>query len=86
MTQVPVRFVIGGLSEDDIAALQNDERFIAKLILMPDDYTLFQYRVGDCIQVETEHGNRHWCDIINMETVSGEESVVIIFTLKQRNP
>ena len=86
MTQVPVRFVVGELSEEDVAALQNDQRIISKLILTPDDYTLFQYREGDCIQVETEHGNRQWCDIINMETVSDDESVVIIFTLKRRNP
>jgi hypothetical protein len=83
MTQVPVRFVIGELSEDDVAALAKDQTIISKMILTIDDFAIFHYKEGDSIQVETETGYRHWCEIVNLETISDETCVVIIFTLKQ---
>src|SRR5688500_15816735 len=81
MTQVKVRFVISQLTEDEVEALKASHPIIAKMILSPDDYKLFNYNNGELIEVETQNGNRLWCTIRDMEIVDSEERVIIIFTL-----
>jgi hypothetical protein len=82
MNQVPVRFIVGELSEEDVEALKHSQAIISKIILSYEDFRLFNYREGDTIQVETEHGNRLWCRIKNLEIINNEEAVIIIFTLQ----
>jgi hypothetical protein len=81
MNQIQVRFVISELTEQEIDALKDDEIIISKMILSPDDYKLFHYKECDEIEVETEHGNRIWCRIKQLEVISGDERVILIFTL-----
>jgi hypothetical protein len=81
MAHIHVRFIINELTEEEIAALKDDHTIVSKMILLPDDYKLFHYREGDTIEVQTDHGNRLWCRITNLEVVSAEDRVVLIFTL-----
>jgi hypothetical protein len=81
MNHIQVRFVISELTELEIDALRNDEVVISKMILTPDDYRIFHYKEGDAIEVETETGNRVWCQIRQLEIVSRNERVILIFTL-----
>jgi hypothetical protein len=78
---VKVNFIIGQLSDEDADALNNGYSIISKMILTPDDYTLFHYKEGEFIQVETDHGLRLWCTITNLEILKDEKRVITIFTL-----
>ncbi len=82
---VPVNFVIGQISESDFELLHSDYEVTSKMILSRDDFDLFHYAVGDRIQVETDNGNRLWCEILELETLNEEENgrVLLIFTLKK---
>ena len=81
MPPVKVRFVISQLCEEEVTALKEGHQIIAKMILTPDDYILFHYKKDELIEVETDHGNRLWCTINQMEIVKAEDKVIIIFTL-----
>jgi hypothetical protein len=81
MTRVTVRFVIGELSEEDVNALNNNEHVISKMILTHEDHRLFRYSEDDRIEVETDHGNRCWCKIVSLETLTNDDGVIVILTL-----
>jgi hypothetical protein len=81
MDFVHVRFIIGQLSEDEVVALKEGHTIVSKMILPPDDFKLFRYHEGDAIEAETQHGNRVWCTIKQMEILTAEDRVIIIFTL-----
>lgn len=82
---VKVNFIIGQLSEEDADALKKGYSIISKMILTPDDYSLFHYKEGEFIQVETDHGLRLWCTITNLEVVKDDKRVIMIFTLAKSN-
>lgn len=84
MTQVPIRFIVGELTEDDVQALMKGQSVICKMILPPDDVRLFQYKEGDSIEAESEHGNRQWCTISDLERVENEDGVIIILTVVKK--
>ena len=84
MSHIKVRFVISELTTEEVEALTNNEVIISKMILTPDDFALFHYKEGDEIEVETEHGNRMWCVMRHREIISGDERVILIFTLMLR--
>jgi hypothetical protein len=81
MTQIPVRFVIRELSEDEMENLKDNHMVISKMILSPADFELFKYIEGDLIEVENQDGYREWCCINALEIVQAEDRVIIIFTL-----
>ncbi len=78
-----VSFIIGQLGNDEMESLKNGYSVISKMILAPDDYSLFHYKEGEKIQVETNDGNRLWCIIDHLEILKNEESVILIFTLSK---
>jgi hypothetical protein len=82
MERIKVTFVIG-LREEEVEALKNDEVVVSKLILMPGDQEIFRYKEGDRIQVESPHGNREWCRIYQLESVTRENQTILIFTLEK---
>lgn len=71
---VKVNFIFGQLNANEIHSLKSGERILTKMILTPDDFSLFQYAEGDYIQVETEHGDRLWCTILDLEKVKSSTS------------
>jgi hypothetical protein len=81
MNQIPIRFVIRELSEDEMENLRDNHMVITKMILAPDDFALFRYKQGDLIEVENQDGYRRWCSITDLEIVQGEDRVIIIFSL-----
>jgi hypothetical protein len=85
MNPIHVRFIINQLTEAEVDALKNGDSIITKMILSPDDFRLFHYREGDSIEVQTDHGNRLWCNINHLEVVSDDIRVIIIFTLMRDN-
>lgn len=82
MDPIKVTFVISQIPEEDVSALKNNRAIVSKMILCPDDYKLFHYKEKDVIQVETQNGNRLWCEITHLEVVEREERVILIFTLE----
>ena len=80
---VKISFVISDLNEEDVRLLRDNYSIVSKMILTPDDYNLFRYKQGDLIQVETDHGNRLWCRIEELEKVEDHERVILILTLTQ---
>ena len=83
MESIKVTFVIGQIPEEDVDALKDDKRIISKMLLTPDDYKLFRYKEADQIQVESQNGNRLWCQIVHLEIVEKDERVILIFTLER---
>jgi hypothetical protein len=81
MDSFRLRFIIGKLTDDELAALKNGEFIITKMLLTPEDYKVFHYKEGDEIEAETQDGNRIMTTITNMEIIQDEERVIIIFTL-----
>jgi hypothetical protein len=81
---IKINFIIGQISEGDFEMLSAGEKVTSKMILMEEDYTLFRYKEGDEIQVETDTGNRQWCTILNLETLRENDKVLLIFTLKRK--
>jgi hypothetical protein len=81
MSRVTIRFIVGELIDDDVMALKNGQAVISKMILSHEDRKLFSYEEGDSIEVESEHGYRHWCRIDNLELIEKEDGVIVIFTL-----
>ena len=79
-----MRFIIGKLTDEELRALKQNEPVISKMLLVPDDYKVFHYKEGDEIEAETPDGNRIWTIIRNMEVLTVDERVIIIFTLVQR--
>lgn len=79
--EVQINFVISELNEAEIQTLKDGFSIVSKMILSPDDFKLFKYQPGDSIQVETGQGNRAWCTITDLEVISHQEHVIIIFTL-----
>jgi hypothetical protein len=85
MQPIKVTFVIGQLREEEMLALKNDEIIVSKMILSQDDYSIFRYKEGDQIQVESQNGDRVWCTIHQLEKVEREEGMILIFTLEKIN-
>lgn len=81
MTQIPVRFVIGEITEDEVTSLCEGNEIISKMSMSHEDFKIFVYREGHEIEVETEHGNRIWCRITNLEIINKQDGVLVIFTL-----
>jgi hypothetical protein len=81
MDPINIRFVISQLGENEISTLKSGEPVISKMILSPEDHRLFRYAEGDSIEIETAHGNRLWCTITHLETISDPERVILIFSL-----
>lgn len=81
MGSVKISFVISDLNEEDVRLLRDNYSIVSKMILTPDDYKLFRYNKGDRIQVETDHGNRLWCRIEDLEKVENPERIILILTL-----
>jgi hypothetical protein len=78
---VKINFIIGQLSVEELENLRNGYAIISKMILTPDDYSLFHYKAGDTIQVETNDGNRLWCCIEHLEVLNNDQGIILIFTL-----
>ena len=78
-----VTFVISKLTEEEATSLNEDHTIITKMLLSPDDYKLFRYKEGELIQVQTQNGNRIWCEILKLEIVEHPERVILIFTLEK---
>jgi hypothetical protein len=78
---IKITFVIGELEEQEIESLKEGYSIITKMILTPEDHSLFHYKTGQEIQVETDHGNRLWCSISDLEILKDDEKVILIFTL-----
>ena len=85
MGSIKMRFVVGKLSSDELEVLKRGEAVISKLLLVPDDYKIFHYKVGDAIEAETYEGNRIWTIIRSMEVIEGEMQVIVILTLVNRS-
>ena len=81
MAPFRMRFIIGKLTDEELNSLKKGETVISKMILIPDDYRLFHYKVGDDIEVETHDGDRIWASIQGMEIVEDAEQIIIIFSL-----
>lgn len=78
---IKISFVIGQISHQELESLKEGYSLISKMIIPADDYSLFTYKEGENIQVETNEGNRLWCKITHLETVKDDERVILIFTL-----
>jgi hypothetical protein len=78
---VKISFVIGQITDQELESLKEGYSIISKMIIPADDYSLFNYKEGENIQIETNEGNRLWCKITHLETVKDEEQVILIFTL-----
>lgn len=76
-----MRFIVGGLSPEELHFLNQGEPVISKLLLIPEDFKLFRHKEGDEIQVETPEGNRIWTTIRNIEIVEDDYRVIVILTL-----
>ena len=81
MPPIRITFIISAITEEDLNLLQKGYSIVSKMILSPDDHRLFHYKIGDEIQVETQHGLRLWCNIEDLEKVEDHERVILIFTL-----
>lgn len=81
MHPIRITFIISAITEEDLNLLQKGYSVVSKMILSPDDHKLFHYKVGDQIQIETQHGLRLWCNIEALEKVEDQERVILIFTL-----
>jgi|GEM_PF-5513894 len=84
MSQVPIHFVVGELSQEEVEDLKNGQTVISKMLLSFEDFKLFNYHEGDTIEVETAHGYRLWCKIVSLEIVKNSESLVVILKLQKR--
>lgn len=83
MSAVPVRFVIGEVTQFELEDIQHNLTIASKLILTPDDFRLFKYREGDEIEIESEVGQREWCQIRDLEIIEGSDEVIVLFTLER---
>jgi hypothetical protein len=76
-------FILGRISDGDFGTLQHGEIVSSKMILTDDDYALFRYNEGDLIQIETDTGNRLWCNILHLEIIPEKDKNLLMFTLKK---
>ena len=83
MEPVKINFILGQVSEEEVERLKEDLPIISKMILSPDDYKMFHYKIGEFIQVETQNGNRLWCTIKDLEILVSEERKILLFTLQK---
>jgi hypothetical protein len=81
MESFRMRFIIGKLTDEELQALKSGEPIISKMLLIPEDYSVFHYKEGDEIEAETQDGNRIWTTIRSMEIVEDEQRVIVILTL-----
>ena len=81
-----MRFIVGRLTDEDLEHLKQDQCVITKLLILPEDYAAFHYKVGDEIEAETPEGNRIWTVIRHLERVENEDSVIVILTLVRALP
>ena len=81
MDSFRMRFIIGKISDEELLTLKQGEPIISKMLLTPQDYSVFHYKEGDEIEAETVDGNRIWSIIQHMEVVEDGERVIMIFTL-----
>jgi uncharacterized protein YqfB (UPF0267 family) len=77
---IKITFVIG-VSEPEIEMLRDGHSISTKMILTHEDHSLFHYKTGETIQVETENGYRLWCTIKDLEALHPVDKVILIFTL-----
>ena len=82
MGAIPVRFVIGELSDMEIDDLRHMQVITSKLLLNAADFELFKYQPGDRIEVESHDGYRQWCEILDLEVIRSEADVILIFSLR----
>jgi hypothetical protein len=83
--KIKINFVIGQVSEGDFALLKGGEKVVCKMIITEPDYQLFNYNIDDAIQVETNEGDRLWCNIIQLDKIEESQQVLLIFTLAKRD-
>lgn len=83
MNQIPIRFVITQLSEEEIEGLKSNYKIVSKMILSSSDFELFRYHAGDRIEVESPDGYRIWCSIDDLDVLHHGDHIIIIFVLKQ---
>lgn len=81
MDSFRLRFIIGKLTDEELEILKRGEPIISKMLLIPEDYSVFHYKEGDEIEAETQDGNRIWTTIRNMEIVEDQQQVIVILTL-----
>jgi hypothetical protein len=81
MNPLKITFVIGKLNDEEIEVLNENRPLISKMILSTDDLQLFRYKKGDSIEVESDHGNRLWCVIKDLEIIEKDSDAILIFTL-----
>jgi hypothetical protein len=82
MNTFRMRFIVG-ITEADLLALNQGERIVCKMLLIPDDYKAFHYAVGDDIEVETPEGNRLWGIINSMEIIEDDYRTIVILTISK---
>lgn len=78
---IKISFIISEIPEDDLQGLREGYTIVAKMILTSEDELLFQSKKGDAIQVETENGNRLWCEIADLELMKNSDHTLVLFTL-----
>lgn len=80
MDSFRIRF-IAKLNTEELELIKQGAPVISKLLLLPHDFALFHYKVGDPIEAETPEGHRIWTTIRSLEIVENEVSVIAILTL-----
>ena len=53
MDSFRMRFIIGKISDEELLTLKQGEPIISKMLLTPQDYSVFHYKEGDEIEAET---------------------------------
>jgi hypothetical protein len=76
-----MRFIVSKLSKEELLTLKRGEAIISKMLMIPDDYRIFHYKIGDEIEVETPEGYRIWTTIRSMEIIEDNHRVIVILTL-----
>lgn len=84
MDSFRLRFIVGKLSDEELQTLKQGEAVISKMLLIPEDYSLFHYKEGDDIEAETQDGNRLLTTIRSMEIIEDDARVIVILTLIQK--
>lgn len=80
MNSFRMRFIVG-ISELELHALKKGEQVISKMLLPPDDFSVFHYDEGDFIEAETPKGDRLWTKIRHLEIVEDTYRTIIILSL-----
>lgn len=81
MAGIRMRFIVGKLSEEEMAVLKNGDPLLTKMLLTPDDFLVFHYVPGQPIEAESADGDRIWTVIRHLETLEHDSHVILMFTL-----